>query len=102
MRILFLGEYTEKAKELGCKSFTTSLLISPKKSQDKLQIIGDKLAEQYNLNFIFKDYRAGNGVEMQGKAVKENSLCIVIIPKLGNENVIVDLLKTACSTYYTI
>jgi len=64
----------EKAKELGCKSFTTSLLISPKKSQDKLQIIGDKLAEQYNLNFIFKDYRAGNGVEMQGKAVKENSL----------------------------
>ncbi len=64
----------EKAKELGCKNFTTSLLISPKKSQDKLQIIGDKLAKKHNLNFIFKDYRAGNGLEMQGKAVKENSL----------------------------
>lgn len=64
----------QKAKELGCTSFTTSLLISPKKSQDKLQIIGNKLALKYNLNFIFKDYRSGNGLELQGKAVKENSL----------------------------
>ncbi len=63
-----------KAKELGCKKFTTSLLISPKKSQDKLQIIGDDLANKYGLEFIFRDYRSGNGVELQGKAVKENSL----------------------------
>ncbi len=64
----------QKAKELGCKSFTTSLLISPKKSQDKLEIIGAKLAQQYDIEFIFKDYRSGNGMELQGKAVKENSL----------------------------
>lgn len=64
----------KKAIELSCKSFTTSLLISPKKSQEKLEIIGEELACKYNLKFIFKDYRAGNGMELQSKAVKENSL----------------------------
>ncbi len=64
----------KKAKELGCKSFTTSLLISPKKSQDKLEIIGDKLSKEYGVDFIFKDYRSGNGMELQSKAVKENLL----------------------------
>ena len=64
----------KKAIELGCKSFTTSLLISPKKSQEKIEIIGQKLAIEYDLKFIFKDYRVGNGMELQGKAVKENQL----------------------------
>ena len=64
----------KKAKELGCSSFTTSLLISPKKSQEKLAIIGQKLAQEYGLEFLFRDYRAKNGVELQGKAVKENHL----------------------------
>lgn len=64
----------QKAIVLGCKRFTTSLLISPKKSQDKLEIIGEKLAKLYDLEFVFKDYRVGNGMELQGKAVKENHL----------------------------
>ena len=64
----------KKAKELGDNLFTTTLLISPKKSQDKLQIIGNNLASKYNLEFIFKDYRVGNGIEMQGKEVKKNNL----------------------------
>ena len=41
----------KKAIELNHTSFTTTLLISPKKSQDKLQIIGNKLSKIYNLNF---------------------------------------------------
>ena len=64
----------QKAIELGHDKFTTTLLISPKKSQDKLQIIGENLSKKYNCEFIFKDYRVGNGVEIQGKQVKENSL----------------------------
>jgi len=64
----------QKAIELGHDKFTTTLLISPKKSQDKLDIIGNELANKYNINFIFKDYRSGNGQELQGKQVKENSL----------------------------
>lgn len=63
-----------KAIELGEKSFTTTLLISPKKSQEKLDIIGNNLAKKYNLEFVFKDYRSGNGSEIQGLRVKENSL----------------------------
>lgn len=63
-----------KAKELGCDKFTTTLLISPKKSQEKLAIIGDNLTKKYGVDFIFKDYRSGNGGEIQGLRVKENSL----------------------------
>jgi len=64
----------KKAIELGHDKFTTTLLISPKKSQDKLEIIGANLSSLYNCEFIFKDYRSGNGVEMQGKQVKEHNL----------------------------
>jgi len=63
-----------KAIELGHDKFTTTLLISPKKSQDKLDIIGNDLANKYGIEFVFKDYRSGNGQELQGKQVKENSL----------------------------
>ncbi|HIP11393.1 MAG TPA: epoxyqueuosine reductase QueH [Arcobacter sp.] len=64
----------KKALELGHNKFTTTLLISPKKSQEKLEIIGKDLSIKYNLEFIFKDYRIGNGVELQGKEVKKNNL----------------------------
>ncbi|MGB5867256.1 MAG: epoxyqueuosine reductase QueH [Arcobacteraceae bacterium] len=64
----------KKAIELGHDKFTTTLLISPKKSQDKLQTIGTNLSTLYDCEFIFKDYRSGNGVEMQGKEVKEHNL----------------------------
>lgn len=63
-----------KAKELGHESFTTSLLISPKKSQEKLDRIGNELESKTGLQWIFKDYRAGNGVQIQGQEVKENQL----------------------------
>lgn len=64
----------QKAKELGHTSFTTSLLISPKKSQEKLLKIGSELAKEYDCEFIFKDYRSGNGMEMQAQEVKQNNL----------------------------
>jgi predicted adenine nucleotide alpha hydrolase (AANH) superfamily ATPase len=63
-----------KAKELKHDKFTTTLLISPKKSQDKLDIIGNDLQEKYKIQFVFKDYRSGNGQELQGKEVKSNAL----------------------------
>jgi len=64
----------KKAIELGHDKFTSTLLISPKKSQDKLQIIGERLTKEYNCEFIFKDYRAGQGQMLQGIRVKEHSL----------------------------
>lgn len=64
----------QKAIELGHDKFTTTLLISPKKSQDKLEIIGKDLSSRYDCEFIFKDYRSGQGSKIQGELVKENSL----------------------------
>lgn len=64
----------KKALELGHDKFTTTLLISPKKSQDKLKKIGEELSVKYNCEFVFKDYRSGNSMELQAKEVKENSL----------------------------
>ena len=64
----------QKAIELGHDKFTSSLLISPKKSQEKLEKIGEKLTNETGVEFIFRDYRSGNGTQIQGEKVKENSL----------------------------
>ena len=64
----------KKAIELGHDKFTTTLLISPKKSQDKLAKIGADLSSKYPCEFIFKDYKSGQGAQLQGEVVKENSL----------------------------
>ena len=87
-----------KAKELKHDKFTTTLLISPKKSQDKLDIIGNDLAIKHDIEFVFKDYRSGNGQEIQGKEVKQNSLyrqnycgCLFgLIPQREQQNKLLD------------
>ncbi len=69
-----LESTVNKAKELGHDKFTTTLLISPKKSQEKLEKIGANLQSLTGLEFVFRDYRSGNGTQIQGQKVKENSL----------------------------
>ena len=69
-----LDTTVQKAQELGHDKFTTTLLISPKKSQEKLEKIGNNLSSLTGLEFIYRDYKAGNGAEIQGKKVKENQL----------------------------
>lgn len=64
----------KKSIELGHDKFTSTLLISPKKSQDKLEKIGAELSSKYPCEFIFKDYRSGKGTQEQGEVAKENSL----------------------------
>lgn len=69
-----LKKSVQKAKELGHTSFTTTLLISPLKSQEKLKTIGNALEKEYGVQFVFKDYRSGNGAQNQAVAVKQNRL----------------------------
>ena len=64
----------QKALELGEKKFTTSLLISPLKSQNQLLKSGNELAEKNNLEFIFRDYRSKGGAEKQNLLSKEDQL----------------------------
>lgn len=61
-----------KAKELGHDKFTTTLLMSPKKSQEKLENIGKELSLKHEIEFVFKDYRSGMGSLEQGVVVKTN------------------------------
>ena len=69
-----LSETVRLTKELGEKRWTTTLLISPLKSQNMLQEIGNSLAKESGTEFIFRDYRSNGGVQKQSKAVKENRL----------------------------
>ena len=69
-----LENTVKKAQELGHDKFTSTLLISPKKSQEKLEKIGANLTSLTGIEFIFRDYRSGSGSQIQGEKVKENSL----------------------------
>ena len=64
----------QEAKKLKQHTFTTTLLMSPKKSQEKLKLIGNQLAKQYNLQFLFKDYRIGKGMQEQSQEVKKYNI----------------------------
>ncbi len=64
----------QKAIELGHDKFTTTLLISPKKSQEKLEIIGNNLFKKTGVEFIFRDYRKRKWWRIRRTSCKENSL----------------------------
>ena len=64
----------KQSLKLGHHLFTTTLLMSPLKSQEKLKKIGDTLANQYNLEFVFKDYRSGQGMNLQSQEIKKNNI----------------------------
>ncbi len=49
------------AKENGYDYFTTTLSISPYKNADKLNEIGQKLANQYGISYLFADFKKKDG-----------------------------------------
>lgn len=64
----------QKASELGEKSITTTLLTSPKKSQEQLKNAGEYLSQQYDVRFIAPDFRKGGGTQQQFQMAKEDKL----------------------------
>ena len=64
----------KKAYELKESSFTSTLLISPKKSIKQLKKSGDKLGEKYNIKFIAPDYRKSSGTQEQNILAKRDKL----------------------------
>ncbi len=62
------------AKELGEKRMTTTLLVSPKKSQEQLLRTGERFAEEYGVEFVYVDYRSGGGTQLQQRISKEERL----------------------------
>ncbi|MDD3505225.1 MAG: epoxyqueuosine reductase QueH [Sulfurimonas sp.] len=63
-----------KAQELGEKSITTTLLVSPLKSQEQLKRSGDIFFKKYGVEFIAFDYRTNSGTQEQSRTTKEEQL----------------------------
>ena len=64
----------QKALELGEKKITTTLLVSPLKSQEQLKRVGDAFYEKNGVEFIAVDYRSGGGSQDQSRVTKEEQL----------------------------
>lgn len=56
---LRLKETARKARDHGFDAFTTSLLISPYQNQCLIRDLGDFFSKQYNVEFLFHDFRDG-------------------------------------------
>ncbi|WP_373073993.1 epoxyqueuosine reductase QueH [Sulfurimonas sp.] len=63
-----------KALELGEKTFTTTLLVSPLKSQEQLKRSGEEFEQKHGIKFIAPDYRSGGGTQDQSRVTKEEQL----------------------------
>lgn len=64
----------QKALELGEKKMTTTLLVSPLKSQQQLKASGDAFEKAHGVEFVFVDYRSGGGSQDQSRVTKEQQL----------------------------
>lgn len=64
----------KKALELGEKKITTTLLVSPLKSQEQLKRVGDEFYASHGVEFIAVDYRSGGGTQDQSRVTKEEQL----------------------------
>ena len=58
-----LHEAAEYAKRLGMDYFTTTLSISPLKNAAKLNEIGLKLEEEYDVHYLLSDFKKKNGYQ---------------------------------------
>ncbi len=64
----------KKALELGENKITTTLLVSPLKSQEQLKQSGDAFFKKYGVEFIAVDYRSKGGTQDQSRVTKEEQL----------------------------
>ena len=58
---LRMRECAKKAKKLNFDYFTTTLSLSPYKNSKKINEIGEMLSKEYNINFLYSDFKKKNG-----------------------------------------
>jgi len=58
---LRLEETAKTAKLLNFDYFTTSLSISPYKNSQKINELGEQLAKEYKVNYLYADFKKNNG-----------------------------------------
>lgn len=54
-----LEQTAKYAKENNYDAFTTTLLISPYQNHEALIEVANMMAEKYNINFLYRDFREG-------------------------------------------
>ena len=54
-----LEQTVKFAKENGYDAFTSTLFVSPYQKHEKLKDICEELAEKYNIQFLYRDFRPG-------------------------------------------
>ena len=64
----------KKAQEIGEKTFTSTLLVSPLKSQQQLKSSGELFLKRYGVKFLTLDYRSGGGTQLQSQVTKKEQL----------------------------
>ncbi len=64
----------KQAATMGEKTFTSTLLTSPKKSLEQLKYAGDALAKKFDIKFVAPDYRKASGTQEQNIMAKEDAL----------------------------
>lgn len=69
-----LENTAKKALELGQKTITTTLLMSPKKDFEVLKASLEKICSKYDLNFVALDFRKNGGTTEQFQNAKEQKL----------------------------
>lgn len=68
---LRLREAAEYAQKLNADYFTTTLSISPMKNAEKLNEIGEKLAQEYGVQYLLSDFKKKNGYKRSTEISKE-------------------------------
>ena len=71
---LRLKRTAQKAKELGFDYFTTTLSISPYKNSKWINEIGFRFGEQYNVKFMYSDFKKNDGYKKSIVLSKEYNL----------------------------
>lgn len=54
-----LEKTAKYAKENGYDTFSTTLLVSPYQKHEAIKAIGEALAKEYDINFLYIDFREG-------------------------------------------
>lgn len=68
---LRLREAAGYAKQMKMDFFTTTLSISPLKNAEKLNEIGERLAEEYGISYLCSDFKKKDGYKQSVALSKE-------------------------------
>lgn len=87
-----LRESAKIAKEQGAEYFATTLTISPLKNAQKLNEIGEKLAEEYGVKYLPSDFKKKNGykrsVELSAQyELYRQNYCGCVFSKMQSESI---------------